>query len=106
MNDEFEADGVGYTWLWRNCCLNKVKESFQMNDCAGSKIMATPYNWGFTRDTGCLTIVGKKKSVIRRGGLVFSQFYMMNKLQFDATKHFPWDDDDDTMAAMAVDSVY
>jgi len=106
MDDEFEADGIGYTWLWRNCCLNKVKESFQMNDCAGSKIMATAYNWGFTRDTGCLTIAGKKKSVIRRGGLVFSQFYMMNKLQFDTTKHFPWDDDDDTMAAMAVDSVY
>ena len=25
---------------------------------------------------------------------------------FDATKHFPWDDNDDTMVMMAVDSVY
>jgi hypothetical protein len=25
----------------------------------------------------------------------------MNKLQFDATKRFPWDDEDDMMAMMA-----
>src|SRR5579864_9351822 len=77
-----------------------------MKDCAGSKVTATRFNWCFTKDTGCLTIAGKKKSMIRRGGLIFSQFYMMDKGQFDATKHLPWDDDDDTMAMMALDSVY
>jgi hypothetical protein len=104
--NELDAGVVGYTWMWRNCCLNKVKEAFQMKDCTGSKIAATHYNWCFTGDTGNLTITGKKRSMIRKGGLVYSQFYAMNKLQFDATKHFPWDDDDDTMAMMAVDSVY
>jgi hypothetical protein len=26
----------------------------------------------------------------------------MKKLQFDAIKHFPWDDDDDTIAIMGL----
>jgi hypothetical protein len=106
MDEEFDARGAGYTWMWRNCCLKKVEDAFRMKDCAGSKIMEMHYNWCFTRDTGGLTIAGRKKSLVRRGGLVYSQFYAMNKLQFDATKHFPWDDDDDTMAMMALDSVY
>jgi hypothetical protein len=106
MDDEFEANEVGYTWMWRKCCLNRVKEAFQMRNCAGSKITATEFNWCFTRDTGGLTVAGKARSMIRKGGLIYSQFYTMNKLQFDATKRFPWDDEDDTMAMMAVDSVY
>jgi len=106
MDDAVETNGKGYTWMWRKCCLDKVKEAFAMKDCKGSEVMATDYNWCFTRDTGNLTITGKKKSMIRLGGLVHSQFYAMDKLQFDATKHFPWDDDDDTLAMMAVDSTY
>jgi hypothetical protein len=86
--------------------LDKVKEAFQMNGCEGSKIIATKYNWCLTRDIGNLTITGKKRSMIRKGGLMYSQFYGMNKLQFDAVKHFPWDDGDDTMALMALDKGY
>jgi len=77
-----------------------------MKDCEGSKNLTTDYHWCFTRDTGGLTITGRKNSMIRKGGLIHSQFYMMMKLQFEAAKHFLWDDDDDTMAMMGVDSVY
>ena len=95
-----------YTWLWRHCCLDKMKDVFAMKDCKGSKILASNYNWCFTRDIGALTITGRAKSMIRKGGLVYSQFYLMSKLQFDSTKRFPWDERDDTMAAMAVNSTY
>jgi len=49
--------------------------------------------------------MGRQRSVIRKGGLM-SQFYAMNKLQFEATKHFTWDDNDDTTAMMALDKGY
>ena len=37
---------------------------------------------------------------------MYSQFYVMNKLQFDAMKHFPRDDGDDTMTMMTLDNGY
>jgi hypothetical protein len=103
---EMEERYGGHTWMWRSCCLDKVKEAFQMNGCEGSKIIATKYNWCLTRDISNLTITGKKRSMIRKGGLMYSQFYGMNKLHFDVVKHFPWDDGDDTMALMALDKGY
>ena len=96
----------GHTWMWRSCCLDKVMEAFSMKEYEGSKIMATKYNWCMTRDIGNLTMTGKKRSMIRKGGLIHSQFYGMNKLQYDGMKHFPWDEDDDTMAMMALDKGY
>ena len=53
-----------------------------------------------------MTITGRKNSMITRGGLIHSQFYTTDKLQFDATKRFPWAKDDDSMEMMAVDSTY
>ena len=95
-----------HTWMWRSCCLDKVADAFQMREYEGSKIMVSKYNWCMTRDVGTITITGKKGSMIRKGGLMHSQFYGMGKLQFDANKHFPWDDGDDTMAILALDNHY
>ena len=77
-----------------------------MSEHKGSKIKTAKYHWGLTRDVGGLTITGPTRSMIRRGGLVYSQFYAMIKLQYDSTKRFPWDDMDDTLAIMAVDPIY
>src|ERR1700724_2609753 len=103
---EMEERYGGHTWMWRNCCLDKVAEAFQMKEYEGSEATVTKYNWCMTRDIGNLTIAGKKGSMIWKGGLMYSQFYAMNKLQYDALKHFPWDDDDDTMALMVLDKGY
>jgi len=105
-DEEMEARYGGHTWMWRNCCLDKLADAFQMKECEGSKVVVTKYNWCMTRDVGNITITGKKRSMIRKGGLMHSQLYAMNKLQFDAIKHFPWDDGDDTMAIMALDQGY
>ena len=86
MDDDHQSNGIGYTWMWRNCCLTKVAEKFAMKNYSGSKVSTTSYNWCFTRDTGNLNIAGRKESMIRKGRLIYSQFYAMNKLQFDATK--------------------
>ena len=83
--------------------MDKVADAFHMKEYEGSKIVVTKYNWCMTWDVGNLTIMGKKRSMIRKGGLMYLQFYSMNKLQFDVIKHFPWDDGDDTMAIMALD---
>ena len=103
---EMEERYGGHTWMWRNCCLDKLAEAFQMKECEGSKVGVTKYPWCMTRDTGNITITGKQNSMIRKGGLMYSQLYGMNKLQFDAMKHFPWEDGDDTMAMMALDQGY
>ena len=86
--------------------MDNVVKAFEMKEHKASKIMAIKYNWCMTRDVGNLTITGKKRSMIWKGGLMHSQFYAMNKLQYDAVKHFPWDDSDDTMAMMALDKGY
>ena len=96
----------GHTWMWRQCCLDKVVEEFKMKEYKGSGLDVTGYRWCLTRDIGNVTIAGRKQSILRKGGLAFSQFYAMNKLQFDANSHFPWDDGDDTMALMALDKHY
>jgi len=103
---EMEDKYGGHTWLWRRCCLDKMAEAFQMTEEKGSKAIITNYDWCMTRDVSNITVTGKKKSMIRRGGLMHTQLYGMNKLQFDAFKRFPWDDGDDTMAMMVLDEGY
>lgn len=77
-----------------------------MKEEKGSKIMVTNYDWCMTRDVGNITITGKTRSMIRKGGLMHTQLYMMNKLQFDAFKSLPWNNDDDAMATMVLDNEY
>src|SRR5271169_5016234 len=96
----------GHTWMWRQCCLDKVVKAFQMEECEGSQNTVTKYNGCMTRDIGNVTITGKKNSMIRKGGLMHSQFYSMRKLQFEARKKFLWNDDDETMTMMALDEDY
>ena len=72
----------------------------------GSGIETGRYTWCFTRDVGSMTLEGRAQSVLRMGGLLYSQFYNMIKQQFDAAKHYPWAEDDDTMAMMALDDDY
>jgi hypothetical protein len=103
---EMEEQYGGHTWLWRHCCLEKMADAFQMTEEKGSKATITNYDWCMTRDVSNITITGKKRSMIRRGGLMHTQLYGMNKLQFDAFKRFPWDDGDDTMAMMVLDEGY
>jgi len=106
LDKEQEQEGRGCTWLWRECCLDKVKKWFQVTGTKGSGVEAHRYHWCFTRDSGDLTLAGRARSVVRLGGLVYSQFYAMIKQQFDAAKHYPWDRDDDTLAMMALDEDY
>jgi hypothetical protein len=103
---ELRSIGKGLTWMWRHCCLEKMADAFAMKDEKGSKIVVTKYQWCLTRDVGNMTIAGWKGSMIRLGGLMFSQLYMTNKRLYEAAKHFPWDDGDDTMAVMALDLTY
>jgi len=77
-----------------------------MKEEKGSKVMATNYNWCMTQDVGNITITGKSRSMIRRGGLMHTQLYRMNKLQFDAFKCFPWDNSNDALATMVLDNEY
>src|SRR5947207_8886751 len=105
-NNEMEERYGGHTWMWRGCCLDKVAEAFRMQKSKGNGVVISKYNWCMTRDVSSMTITGRKGSMIQKGGLIHSQFYPMSKLQFDANKHFPWDDGDDTMTAMALDEGY
>jgi len=103
---ELSKGKQGLTWMWRRCCLDKVAEAFAMKGQKGSKIVVDKYHWCLTRDAGNMTIAGPKGSMIRRGGLMYSQFYMNNKRLYEAAKNFPWNDGDDTMAVMVLDPTY
>ena len=103
---ELPSSGEGLTWMWRHCCLQKVADAFSMKEEKGSKIVIDKYHWCLTRDAGNMTIAGPKESMIRRGGLMYSQFYMNNKRLYEAAKNFPWNDGDDTMAVMVLDPTY
>ena len=103
---ELSGGKAGLTWIWRHCCLQKVAEAFAMKEERGSKVIVDKYHWCLTRDVGNMTIAGQKGSMIRRGGLMYSQFYMNNKRLYEAAKSFPWNDGDDTMAVMVLDPTY
>ena len=96
----------GETWLWRKYCLEKVKKAFQFEGEKGSGIDMSQYTWCLTKEAEGLTMAGRSKSISRRGGLLYMQFYGMIKRQFDSAKHYPWAQDDDMMAMMALDDDY
>jgi hypothetical protein len=92
--------------MWRKCCLKSAIQAFQQRDGKGSKPAESDYVWCFVRDVGNMTFSGARCGLLRRAGLIYSQFYGMNKLQFDAKKHFPWEDAEDTLSMMAMDEIY
>ena len=77
-----------------------------MKDYEGSKVDVCHFNLAFTRDIAGMTLSGRKESVIRRAGIVFTQFYSKGKLQFEVTRYFPFAKGDDTMSQMAVNEIY
>jgi hypothetical protein len=101
-----EEKDNGCTWLWRKCCLDKVKEAFEKCGEKNSGMEASQYIWCFTKDVGDMTLERRSRNSLQMGGLLYSQFYGMIKQQFDAAKHYPWAEDDDTMAMMALDDDY
>lgn len=105
-NRELQSSGKGFTWLWRHCCLHKMVEAFSMKEEKGSKVISVKYHWCLTQDVGNVTIAGRKNSMIRLGGMMYTQAYMNNKHLFEAAKLFPWNDGDDTMAVMVLDPAY
>jgi len=107
MDDkELEKGEDGCTWLWKTCCLEQMKKAFEMTEKKGSGIEAHQYNWCFTRDAGGITLAGRARSIVRRGGLIYSQLYGMIKEQYDAAKYYPWDNGDQTLLMMALDRDY
>ena len=106
INDKFEANEIEYIWIWKNYYLNKIKDIFQMKNYDENKIMMIYYNWYFIKDMRNLIIIEKKCNMIRKNRLIYSQFYMMNKLQFDVIKHFSWNDNNDIMIIIIIDLIY
>jgi len=51
-----------------------------------------------------LTMVGRPRSIIKRAGIAYSQYYAMQKHELAANKHYPWPAEDDSMALMTVSS--
>ena len=72
----------------------------------GSGIDIHRYKWCFTKDVGDTTLTGRANSIVRKGGLFYSQFYWMGKTQSDALGCYPWDTEDDTITMMALEDDY
>ena len=74
-NSELKDDKNGFMWMWRHCCLQKMVNTFQIKEEKGSKIIITKYHWCLTRDSGNITVTGRKQHDMTGGINIFSSLY-------------------------------
>jgi hypothetical protein len=75
-------------YLWRRCYLERHLR--WLYDGPLPKSGQTFYNASMLRDTCSLTSLTPKRSRLREGGLIYSQFYNSVKEMTDAAKSFPF----------------
>ncbi|MBE7180212.1 MAG: hypothetical protein INR71_03220 [Terriglobus roseus] len=81
-------------YLWKRCCLEKYMKWMYDDQPPSSKGQGQRYFGECMLHEGCnLTSAAPKKSALRRGGLVYSQFYGSHKELFDSRKIFPFEND-------------
>jgi hypothetical protein len=111
--------------IWRRCCLrrlwrqrqawsrqyNTVKsdghnhsQSFEPLQCGVSTLRQAEYPFVTTRDAADMTITPTHNSREARDGLLYSQFYNLVKIPFDAAKQYPFQNPQ--LEKMALDPSY
>ncbi|KAH7191241.1 hypothetical protein DER44DRAFT_815737 [Fusarium oxysporum] len=111
--------------IWRRCCLrrlwqqrkawsrqyNTVKpdghnhsQSFEPRRCGASTLRQAEYPFVTTRDAADMTITPTYNSREAREGLLYSQFYNLVKIPFDAAKQYPFQNPQ--LEKMALDPSY
>jgi hypothetical protein len=76
------------TYLWRRCCLKAYLEWLYNGKVPKSN--QNIYHNVMLRDACDMTSLTPRRSRLRRGGLLYSQFYSLTKEVIDAAKTFPF----------------
>jgi hypothetical protein len=90
-NYSTDNDCEGVTYLWKKCCLKAIHNEFIKDGFNGKKGQATFYHTGFLRDAACMTLVPPTKSLVRRSGLLYGQWYASVKEIGNAQACYPFD---------------
>lgn len=85
---------VPQVYLWKRCCLEHyIHEMYDGEPPAKGGQGQRYYDQNMLYDAASLTSVTPKKSKLREGGLIYSQFYASVKEISDAMKRIPFDND-------------
>ena len=84
-------DGEAQVYLWRQCCLEQHLQ--WLYDGSRPRSGQTFYHVSMLRDACNLTSLTPKRSRLRQGGLIYSQFYSSVKEMTDAAKSYPFQND-------------
>jgi hypothetical protein len=111
--------------IWRRCCLRRLwrqrkawsrqyntakpdghnhSQSFEPRQCGVSTLRQAEYPFITTRDAADMTITPTYNSREAREGLLYSQFYNLVKIPFDAAKQYPFQNPQ--LEKMALDPSY
>ncbi|CAG9951701.1 unnamed protein product, partial [Clonostachys rosea f. rosea IK726] len=87
--------------LWRHCCLQTIareRRSWSRAHNTGERTANSSrknfrqvyYQWATTSEASAMTITSGPDSAERKAGLVYTQYYNLIKLPFDAAKIYPF----------------
>ena len=99
-NPEAATSEKAQTYLWQRCCLKAYLE--WLYDGKVPKSNQNIYHNVMLRDACDMTSLTPRRSRLRRGGLLYSQFYSLTKEAIDAAKTFPFHNPG--LAALSLDS--
>jgi hypothetical protein len=81
-------------YSWKRCCLEHyLKWMYDGNPPAATVVGQRYYTQNMLYEASSLTSLTPKQSKLRKGGLIYSQFYGSVKEISDASKCFPFDND-------------
>ncbi|KIV98358.1 uncharacterized protein PV09_09804 [Verruconis gallopava] len=89
MNMDEEAQ----VYQWKRCCLESYMEWMYDGQAPGIGQGQRYFHQNMLYEASSLTSVTPKRSKLREGGLIYSQFYGSSKEIGDATKKFPFEND-------------
>lgn len=97
------ANRESHVYLWKRCCLERyMKWMYEGKPPSKDSQGQQYFTQNMLYDAGSLTSVSPKKSKQRQGGLIYTQFYSSVKEIYDASKCFPFTNDN--MEEMVLDS--
>jgi hypothetical protein len=106
--DRILADHEAEVFLWKKCCLDAYAKTRIVLNADGSSAKGNPrrtiYRWATMRDTMDQTLFAAPSGEESRDGLIYSQFYALNKTPFDTSKVYVFDNE--SLENLALDPGY
>ena len=88
------SDDEAQVYLWKRCCLQHyLRDMYDGQPPPTGGPGQRYYDQNMLYDAASLTSLTPKRSKLRAGGLIYSQFYGSVKEISDATKRYPFDND-------------